>query len=33
VLRDPVAARVGFIYGEVLGKPVSLRKSGSGVAD
>jgi len=33
VLRDPAAARVGFIYGEVLGKPVSLRKSGSGVAD
>ena len=33
VLRDPAAARVGFIYGEVLGKPVSLRQSGSGVAD
>jgi hypothetical protein len=33
VLRDPAAARVGFIYGEVLGKPVSLRPSGSGVAN
>ena len=31
VLRDPVAARTAFVYGEVLGKPVGLRSSGSGV--
>ncbi|MDG1242324.1 MAG: hypothetical protein P8R37_04080 [Opitutae bacterium] len=30
VLRDPVAARTAFVYGEVLGKPVGLRSSGSG---
>lgn len=28
-LKDPAAARVAFIYGEVLGQPVSLRKSQS----
>ncbi|MFQ3224491.1 MAG: hypothetical protein ACI8Z5_000741 [Lentimonas sp.] len=33
VLRDPTAARTAFIYGEVLGKPVGLRESGSGVAN
>lgn len=33
VLRDPGAARTAFVYGEVLGKPVGLRSSGSGVAD
>lgn len=27
VLRNPSAARAAFIYGEVLGKPISLRKS------
>jgi hypothetical protein len=32
VLRDPGAARTAFVYGEVLGKPVGLRSSGSGVA-
>lgn len=31
VLRDPGAARTAFVYGEVLGKPVGLRSSGSGV--
>ena len=30
-LCDPAAARAAFIYGEVLGKPVSARASGSGV--
>ena len=30
-LRDPGAARTAFVYGEVLGKPVGLRPSGSGV--
>lgn len=30
-LRDPQAARVAFIYGEVLGPPVSLRKGSSSV--
>jgi len=29
-LCDPTAARAAFIYGEVLGKPVSVRTSGSG---
>ena len=29
-LCDPAAARSAFIYGEVLGKPVSVRTSGSG---
>lgn len=33
VLRDPGAARTAFVYGEVLGKPVGLRPSGSGVAE
>ncbi len=33
VLKNPAAARTAFIYGEVLGQPVSLRKSGSGVAN
>lgn len=28
-LKDPSAARAAFIYGEVLGQPVSLRKSGT----
>lgn len=31
VLRNPEAARTAFVYGEVLGKPVGLRPSGSGV--
>lgn len=31
VLRDPDAARTAFVYGEVLGKPVGMRESGSGV--
>lgn len=31
VLRNPGAARTAFVYGEVLGKPVALRPSGSGV--
>jgi hypothetical protein len=30
-LQDPQAARVAFIYGEVLGRPVSLRKEASSV--
>jgi hypothetical protein len=30
-LQDPRAARVAFIYGEVLGRPVSLRKGESSV--
>ena len=33
VLRDPAAARTAFVYGEVLGKPVALRASGSGVGE
>jgi hypothetical protein len=33
VLRDPDAARTAFIYGEVLGKPVGMRESGSGVGN
>lgn len=33
VLRDPGAARTAFVYGEVLGKPVALRQSGSGVGE
>ncbi|CAA6676440.1 MULTISPECIES: hypothetical protein [unclassified Lentimonas] len=33
VLRNPDAARTAFIYGEVLGKPVGVRESGSGVAN
>ena len=28
-LRDPAAARAAFVYGEVLGQPVSLKKSSS----
>jgi FtsZ-interacting cell division protein ZipA len=31
VLRDPAVARTAFVYGEVLGKPVGLRPSGTGV--
>jgi len=31
VLRDPAAARSAIIYSEVLGKPVSMRTSGSGI--
>jgi hypothetical protein len=31
VLRDPAAARTAIIYSEVLGKPVSMRATGSGV--
>tara|TARA_B110000093_G_scaffold121448_1_gene130164 strand:- start:14418 stop:15047 length:630 start_codon:yes stop_codon:yes gene_type:complete len=31
VLRDPAVARTAFVYSEVLGKPVGLRPSGSGV--
>jgi hypothetical protein len=30
-LQDPAAARVAFIYGEVLGRPVSQRKEASSV--
>ena len=30
-LKDPAAARVAFIYGEVLGQPISLRKGSSSV--
>jgi hypothetical protein len=30
-LRDPAAARVAFIYGEVLGRPISQRKESSSV--
>ncbi|HKK18917.1 MAG TPA: hypothetical protein VJ952_09590 [Opitutales bacterium] len=30
-LRDPQAARVAFVYGEVLGRPISLRKGASSV--
>lgn len=30
-LQDPKAARVAFIYGEVLGQPISLRKGSSSV--
>ncbi|PXA05707.1 hypothetical protein DDZ13_02210 [Coraliomargarita sinensis] len=30
-LKDPRAARVAFIYGEVLGRPISLRKEASSV--
>lgn len=30
-LQDPQAARVAFIYGEVLGPPISLRKGNSSV--
>jgi len=30
-LQDPQAARVAFIYGEVLGQPISLRKGSSSV--
>ena len=30
-LQDPRAARVAFIYGEVLGRPVSLKKGSSSV--
>lgn len=30
-LKDPQAARVAFIYGEVLGQPISLRKGSSAV--
>ena len=33
VLRDPDAARTAIIYSEVLGKPVGVRESGSGVAN
>lgn len=33
VLRNPAAARTAFVYGEVFGKPVGLRPSGSGVAE
>ena len=33
VLRNPNAARTAFVYGEVLGKPVGMRESGSGVAN
>ena len=33
VLRNPAAARTAFVYGEVFGKPVGLRASGSGVAE
>jgi hypothetical protein len=31
VLRNPGAARTAFVYSEVLGKPISLRKSGDGL--
>lgn len=30
-LQDPQAARVAFIYGEVMGQPISLRKDSSSV--
>jgi 1,4-alpha-glucan branching enzyme len=30
-LQDPQAARVAFIYGEVLGRPISMRKEASSV--
>jgi len=33
VLRNPDAARTAFVYGEVLGKPVGMRESGSGVGN
>ena len=32
VLSNPAAARAAFVYGEVLGKPISLRKSENGLA-
>jgi hypothetical protein len=31
VLSNPEAARAAFVYGEVLGKPISLRKTGEGL--
>ncbi|MBT4758081.1 MAG: hypothetical protein HOO08_06775 [Opitutae bacterium] len=33
VLRDPIAARTAFVYGEVLGKPIGLRPTRCGVAE